>query len=58
MRPDPGQLALLRATVERLNSPWASDHLSFNSTPEFRTGFFLPPRQTPGRGGSRLYLHP
>lgn len=47
VRPDPGQLALLRATIEKLQSPWASDHLSFNSTPEFRTGFFLPPRQTP-----------
>jgi uncharacterized protein (UPF0276 family) len=47
VRPDPGQLALLRAAIEKLQSPWASDHLSFNSTPEFRTGFFLPPRQTP-----------
>ena len=47
VRPDPGQLALLRAAIEKLESPWASDHLSFNSTPEFRTGFFLPPRQTP-----------
>jgi uncharacterized protein (UPF0276 family) len=46
VRPDPGQLALLRASIEKLQSPWASDHLSFNSTPEFRTGFFLPPRQT------------
>jgi uncharacterized protein len=46
VRPDPDQLALLRATIEKLQSPWASDHLSFNSTPEFRTGFFLPPRQT------------
>lgn len=46
VRPDPVQLALLRHTIERLAAPWASDHLSFNSTPEFRTGFFLPPRQT------------
>lgn len=47
VRPDPAQLALLQTTIARLDSPWASDHLSFNSTPEFRTGFFLPPRQTP-----------
>jgi uncharacterized protein (UPF0276 family) len=46
MRPNPAQFALLRRTIERLESPWASDHLSFNSTPEFNTGFFLPPRQT------------
>jgi uncharacterized protein (UPF0276 family) len=47
VRPDPAQLALLRKMVERLDAPWASDHLSFNATPEFSTGFFLPPRQTP-----------
>lgn len=46
VRPDPAQLALLRQTIERLGSPLASDHLSFNTTPEFQTGFFLPPRQT------------
>lgn len=46
VRPDPAQLALLRETIERLEAPWASDHLSFNQTPEFATGFFLPPRQT------------
>lgn len=46
IRPDPAQLELLRHTIERFDSPWASDHLSFNSTPEFHTGFFLPPRQT------------
>jgi uncharacterized protein len=40
------QLPLLRATVERLGAPWASEHLSFNLTPDFFTGFFLPPRQT------------
>jgi len=45
-RPDPGQLALLRRTLERFGAPWFSDHLSFNATPEFNTGFFLPPRQT------------
>src|SRR5438094_7395791 len=46
VRPEPAQLALLQDAVERFESPWASDHLSFNQTPEFATGFFLPPRQT------------
>lgn len=46
VRPDPAQLALLRQMVAQFGSPWASDHLSFNATPEFHTGFFLPPRQT------------
>jgi uncharacterized protein (UPF0276 family) len=46
VRPDTAQLALLRRTIERFAAPWASDHLSFNATPEFNTGFFLPPRQT------------
>jgi len=41
------QLPLLRKTVETLQAPWASEHLSFNLTPDFFTGFFLPPRQTP-----------
>ena len=44
--PDPEQLELLAAMVERFDAPWASDHLSYNQTPEFATGFFLPPRQT------------
>ncbi len=47
VRPDPAQLELLRRTIARLDAAWASDHLSFNQTPEFATGFFLPPRQTP-----------
>jgi len=46
VRPDPAQLTLLGETIEYLQAPWASDHLSFNQTPEFATGFFLPPRQT------------
>jgi uncharacterized protein len=46
VRPDPAQFELLRQTIERFDSPWASDHLSFNHTSEFNTGFFLPPRQT------------
>jgi uncharacterized protein (UPF0276 family) len=46
MRPEPAQLELLRATISYFESPWASEHLSFNQTPEFSTGFLLPPRQT------------
>jgi uncharacterized protein (UPF0276 family) len=44
--PEPAQLELLAAMVERFRAPWLSDHLSYNQTPEFATGFFLPPRQT------------
>lgn len=40
------QFPLLRETVRKLNAPWASEHLAFNLTPDFFTGFFLPPRQT------------
>jgi uncharacterized protein (UPF0276 family) len=40
------QLSMLRDTVRRLRAPWASEHLAFNQTGEFFTGFFLPPRQT------------
>ncbi|MCU1322530.1 MAG: hypothetical protein JWM43_2179 [Acidobacteriaceae bacterium] len=40
------QLPLLRDCVKRWNAPWASEHLAFNLTPDFFTGFFLPPRQT------------
>jgi uncharacterized protein len=36
----------LRDTVRKLDAPWASEHLAFNLTPDFFTGFFLPPRQT------------
>ena len=46
VRPEPAQLALLRDAIARFEAPWVSDHLSFNQTPEFATGFFLPPRQT------------
>jgi len=45
--PEVAELDLLKHTIKHLNSPWASDHLSFNQTSEFATGFFLPPRQTP-----------
>ena len=44
--PEPTQLQRLRETVAYFASPWASDHLSFNQTADFATGFFLPPRQT------------
>src|SRR5215510_9749686 len=46
MRPERAQLERLRETIDYFGSPWASDHLSFNQTAEFATGFFLPPRQT------------
>lgn len=42
----PAQLPLLRDAVETLGAPWASEHLSFNRTPDFFTGFFLPPSQS------------
>jgi len=45
-RPEANQLSLLKRMIDECRSPWASDHLSFNSTPDFKTGFFLPPRQT------------
>jgi uncharacterized protein len=41
------QLPLLRQAVQQFAAPWASEHLAFNLTPDFFTGFFLPPRQTP-----------
>jgi uncharacterized protein (UPF0276 family) len=40
------QFSMLRDTVRKLQAPWASEHLAFNLTPDFFTGFFLPPRQT------------
>lgn len=45
--PEAAELDLLKDTIGHLDAPWASDHLSFNQTSEFATGFFLPPRQTP-----------
>ena len=48
--PDTRNLAPLRTMIEELESPWASEHLSFNRTAgprgDFSTGFLLPPRQT------------
>jgi uncharacterized protein (UPF0276 family) len=46
VRPQAAQLALLRQIIAKLDAPWTSEHLSFNRTQEFSTGFFLPPRQT------------
>jgi uncharacterized protein (UPF0276 family) len=40
------QLPLLQEAVRKLGAPFASEHLAFNITPDFFTGFFLPPRQT------------
>jgi uncharacterized protein len=45
--PDDGQFELLRQAISILGAAYASEHLSFNSTHGFNTGFFLPPRQTP-----------
>lgn len=40
------EINLLMQNIEDFKSPWASEHLGFNMTSEFHTGFFLPPRQT------------
>ncbi len=42
----PFHLSRVQHWAERLGTPWASEHLGFNSTIEFNTGFFLAPRQT------------
>jgi uncharacterized protein (UPF0276 family) len=49
--PEPAQLERLRESIAYLGSPWASDHLSFNQTPEFATGFF--PAAAPDTAGPR-----
>lgn len=54
VRANAAQLPLLRETVQALGSPWTSEHLSFNLTADFFTGFFLPPRQT--EAGIELYV--
>jgi uncharacterized protein (UPF0276 family) len=54
VRAHAAQIPLLRDTVEALGAPWASEHLSFNLTSDFFTGFFLPPRQT--EEGLALYV--
>ena len=40
------QLERLAGTVRRFRPPFVSEHLAFNTTRDFFTGFFLPPRQT------------
>jgi uncharacterized protein len=40
------QIELLNNNIEIFQSPWASEHLGFNRTADFFTGFFLPPLQT------------
>lgn len=40
------QLPLLRRALKKFQAPFASEHLAFNLTRDFFTGFFLPPRQT------------
>jgi uncharacterized protein (UPF0276 family) len=43
---DKEQLKLLKQTIDYFHSPWVSEHMGFNATHEFQTGFFLPQRQT------------
>jgi uncharacterized protein len=49
--PDRRHVEPLRLTIERLEAPWASEHLGFNEAElegrELFPGFLLPPRQTP-----------
>ncbi len=45
-RGDTTQIDLLVQNIHDFNAPWASEHLGFNATSEFHTGFFLPPAQT------------
>lgn len=48
---DPMELSLLNEFIRELDSPWLSEHLSYNvavgDTGPFFAGFFLPPRQSP-----------
>lgn len=46
LKPSKEQLDLIDYSANLFNSPWISEHLSFNATTEFDTGFFLPPCQT------------
>jgi uncharacterized protein len=49
--PDPRHFSPLLTMIRELDAHWASEHLSFNRATgpdgEFKTGFLLPPRQTP-----------
>ena len=40
------QLNLIKYSAGLFDSPWVTEHLSFNAITEFDTGFFLPPCQT------------
>lgn len=40
------EIELLINNINEFNAPWASEHLGFNATSQFHTGFFLPPSQT------------
>jgi uncharacterized protein len=40
------EIDLLVSNINDFDSPWASEHLGFNYTSQFHTGFFLPPPQT------------
>ncbi|WP_025740465.1 DUF692 domain-containing protein [Aquimarina pacifica] len=44
--PQEDQLELIAYSAQLFDSPWVTEHLSFNATTEFNTGFFLPPCQT------------
>ncbi|MBP2831941.1 DUF692 family protein [Aquimarina sp. U1-2] len=44
--PEQDQLTLINYATQLFDSPWVTEHLSFNATTEFNTGFFLPPCQT------------
>jgi len=44
--PQDDQISLINYSANLFNSPWITEHLSFNATTEFNTGFFLPPCQT------------
>ncbi len=44
--PEADQIALINYSANLFKSPWVTEHLSFNATTEFNTGFFLPPCQT------------
>ncbi|MDX1363374.1 DUF692 domain-containing protein [Arenibacter latericius] len=44
--PAKDQLNLIQYATDIFDSPWITEHLSFNAVTEFNTGFFLPPLQT------------
>ncbi len=46
LTPKRDQLDLIKYSANLFNSPWVTEHLSFNATTQFNTGFFLPPLQT------------